>query len=70
MAASRRRPRSCLLWKTTTSVGMGGPYESNIAIQYFEPQVMSAINALAIHAAAGHSDWVLDGFAITESAKM
>ena len=71
VAASRRRPRSRLLWKTTTSVGMGGPYESAIAVQYFEPQVMSAINAWAIDAAANQADWgVVDAFAITESAKL
>lgn len=71
VAASKRRPRSRLLWKTTTSVGMGGPYESGFAVQYFEPQVMSAINAWAIDAAAGQRDWgVLDTFAVTESAKM
>ena len=55
--SQQRRPRSRLLWKTTTSVGMGGPYESAFAVQYFEPQVMSAINAWAIDAAAGQHDW-------------
>ncbi len=71
VAASKRRPRSRLMWKTTTSVGMGGSYESAVAVQYFEPQVMSAINAWAIDATAGQDDWgVLDTYAVTESAKM